>query len=128
MSRAPLLLLLAALPLACGDGSKAEDPCVARCVEARQMEARSIDEIRAECAKGCRSGAVRGIKRPKVDLRGETLTHRNGLRVQAQLDRRLLVLHLLLAAWSLRASLSQKTRSPRRRRGCLTCRRVTSNW
>ena len=45
-----------------------------------------------------RTGVERGIKRLKVDLRGETLTHRNGLRVQAHLDRRLLALHLLLAA------------------------------
>jgi hypothetical protein len=39
----------------------------------------------------------RAIKRLKIDLKGEHLTHRDALRVQAHLDRRLLTLHLLLA-------------------------------
>jgi hypothetical protein len=45
-----------------------------------------------------RTGVERAIKRLKVDLNGDHLTHRDGLRVQAHLDRRLLTLHLLLAA------------------------------
>lgn len=45
-----------------------------------------------------RTGVERAIKRVKVDLAAEHLTVRDGLRVQAHLDRRLLVLHLLLAA------------------------------
>ena len=45
-----------------------------------------------------RTGIERGIKRLKVDLGGEHLTHRNAIRAQAHLDRRLLALHLLLAA------------------------------
>lgn len=45
-----------------------------------------------------RTGVERAIKRVKVDLRGEHLTRRDVHRVQAHLDRRLLVLHLLLAA------------------------------
>lgn len=44
-----------------------------------------------------RTGVERAIKRLKVDLNGEHLTHRDGLRVQAHLDRKLLTLHLLLA-------------------------------
>ena len=40
----------------------------------------------------------RGIKRLKVDLGGEHLSHRNAVRAQAHLDCRLLSLHLLLAA------------------------------
>ena len=43
-----------------------------------------------------RTGVERAIKRLKVDLRGEHLTHRDGQRVQAHLDRKLLTLHLLL--------------------------------
>ena len=43
-----------------------------------------------------RTGVERAIKRLKVDLGAEHLTHRDSLRVQAHLDRRLLVLHLLL--------------------------------
>ena len=43
-----------------------------------------------------RTGVERAIKRLKVDLRGEHLTHRDALRVQAHLDRKLLTLHLLL--------------------------------
>ena len=46
---------------------------------------------------GKRTGVERAIKRLKVDLRGDSLTHRDALRVQAHLDRKLLVLHLLLA-------------------------------
>ena len=45
-----------------------------------------------------RPGVERAIKRLKVDLLGANLTHRNALRVQAHLDRKLLILHLLLAA------------------------------
>lgn len=45
-----------------------------------------------------RTGVERAIKRIKVDLAAEDVTVRDGLRVQAHLDRRLLVLHLLLAA------------------------------
>ncbi len=45
-----------------------------------------------------RPGVERAIKRLKVDLLGAQLTHRNALRVQAHLDRKLLILHLLLAA------------------------------
>ena len=44
-----------------------------------------------------RTGVERAIKRLKVDLRGEHLTHRDALRVQAHLDRKLLTLHLLLS-------------------------------
>jgi len=44
-----------------------------------------------------RTGVERAIKRLKVDLKGEHLTHRNAIRVQAHLDRKLLTLHLLLA-------------------------------
>jgi len=50
---------------------------------------------RARYAK--RTGVERAIKRLKVDLNGEHLTHRNVHRVQAHIDRRLLTLHLLLA-------------------------------
>ncbi len=45
-----------------------------------------------------RTGVERAIKRLKVDFNGEQLTHRDALRVQAHLDRKLLILHLLLAA------------------------------
>ena len=45
-----------------------------------------------------RPGVERAIKRLKVDLLGANLTHRSALRVQAHLDRKLLILHLLLAA------------------------------
>jgi hypothetical protein len=44
-----------------------------------------------------RTGVERAIKRLKVDLDGAHLTHRDALRVQASLDRKLLTLHLLLA-------------------------------
>jgi hypothetical protein len=44
-----------------------------------------------------RTGVERAIKRLKVDLRGEHLTHRGVHRVQAHLDRKLLTLHILLA-------------------------------
>jgi hypothetical protein len=44
-----------------------------------------------------RTGVERAIKRLKVDLCGEHLTHRDVHRVQAHLDRKLLTLHLLLA-------------------------------
>ena len=44
-----------------------------------------------------RTGVERSIKRLKVDLKGEHLTHRDAHRVQAHLDRKLLILHLLLA-------------------------------
>jgi hypothetical protein len=44
-----------------------------------------------------RTGVERANKRLKVDLGGEHLTHRDALRVQAHLDRKLLTLHLLLA-------------------------------
>jgi hypothetical protein len=44
-----------------------------------------------------RTGVERAIKRLKVDLRAEHLTHRDAHRVQAHFDRKLLVLHLLLA-------------------------------
>lgn len=44
-----------------------------------------------------RTAIERAIKRLKIDLRGEHLTHRDALRVQAHLERRLLTLHLLLA-------------------------------
>lgn len=45
-----------------------------------------------------RTGVERAIKRLKVDLGGERLTHRDAHRVQAHFDRKLLTLHLLLAA------------------------------
>lgn len=45
-----------------------------------------------------RTGVERAIKRLKVDLCAEHLTHRDGLRVQAHLDRKLFTLHLLLKA------------------------------
>ena len=44
-----------------------------------------------------RTGIERAIKRLKVDLGGEDLTHRDALRVQAHFDKRLLLLHVLLA-------------------------------
>lgn len=44
-----------------------------------------------------RTGIERAIKRLKIDLRGAHLTHRDALRVQAHLDRKLLALHILLA-------------------------------
>ena len=44
-----------------------------------------------------RTGVERAIKRIKVDLKGDQLTHRDAPRVQAHLDRKLLTLHLLLA-------------------------------
>jgi hypothetical protein len=44
-----------------------------------------------------RTGVQRAIKRLKVDLNGEHLTHRDAHRVQAHLDRKLLTLHLLLS-------------------------------
>jgi len=44
-----------------------------------------------------RTGVERAIKRLKVDLGAENLTHRDAHRVQAHFDRRLLTLHLLLA-------------------------------
>lgn len=47
-----------------------------------------------------RTGIERAIKRIKVDLKGEVLTHRDAQRVQAHLDRKLLTLHLLLAVRS----------------------------
>jgi hypothetical protein len=47
---------------------------------------------------GKRTGIERAIKRLKVDLNGECLTHRDAHRVQAHLDRKLLTFHLLLAA------------------------------
>jgi len=43
-----------------------------------------------------RTGIERAIKRVKVDLKGEELTHRDAIRVQAHFDKRLLALHLLL--------------------------------
>jgi hypothetical protein len=43
-----------------------------------------------------RTGVERAIKRLKVDLNAEQLTHRDVHRVQAHLDRKLLTLHLLL--------------------------------
>ncbi len=43
-----------------------------------------------------RTGVERAIKRLKVDLNAEHLTHRDALRVQAHVDRKLLTLHLLL--------------------------------
>lgn len=45
-----------------------------------------------------RTGIERAIKRLKTDLLGEQLGHRDGPRVQAHLDRKLLTFHLLLAA------------------------------
>ena len=45
---------------------------------------------------GQRTAVERAIKRLKVDLGAEYLTHRDGQRVQAHLDRKLLTLHLLL--------------------------------
>jgi hypothetical protein len=45
-----------------------------------------------------RPGVERAIKRIKVDLNGEHLSHRDVHRVQAHLDRKLLTLHILLAA------------------------------
>lgn len=44
-----------------------------------------------------RTGVERAIKRLKVDLGAEHLTHRDAHRVQAHFDRKLLTLHLLLA-------------------------------
>jgi hypothetical protein len=44
-----------------------------------------------------RTGVERAIKRLKIDLCAESLTHRDALRVQAHLDRKLLALHLLVA-------------------------------
>jgi len=47
---------------------------------------------------GKRTGVERAIKLLKVDFAGEKLTHRDALRVQAHIDKRLLAIHLLLAA------------------------------
>lgn len=44
-----------------------------------------------------RTGVERAIKRLKIDLGGEHLTRRGAVRVQAHIDRRMLVIHLLLA-------------------------------
>ncbi len=44
-----------------------------------------------------RTAVERSIKRLKIDLKGEHLSHRDALRVQAHLDRRLLTLHSLLS-------------------------------
>ena len=49
---------------------------------------------------GRRTAIERAIKRLKIDLKGEHLTHRDAFRFQAHLDRRLITLHLLLAATS----------------------------
>jgi hypothetical protein len=43
-----------------------------------------------------RTGVERAIKRLKVDLNAQKLTHRDGPRVQAHLDRALLSLHILI--------------------------------
>jgi hypothetical protein len=43
-----------------------------------------------------RPGVERAIKRIKVDLKAEIISHRDARRVQADLDRKLLTLHLLL--------------------------------
>ena len=43
-----------------------------------------------------RTGVERAIKRIKVDLKAKILSHRDAHRVQADLDRKLLILHLLL--------------------------------
>ncbi len=51
-----------------------------------------------------RTGVERAIKRLKVDLEGENLTARDTHRVQAHLDRRLLIMHLLLSAEAQEAS------------------------
>lgn len=44
-----------------------------------------------------RTGVERAIKRMKVDLRAQNLSHRDAARVQAHMDRRLLIIHVLLA-------------------------------
>ncbi len=56
-----------------------------------------------------RTGVERAIKRLKVDLRGEYLTARDSHRVQAHLDRRLLILHLLLSAEAQEANVAHAT-------------------
>jgi len=43
-----------------------------------------------------RPGVERAIKRLKIDLKAEIISHRDARRVQAELDRKLLTLHLLL--------------------------------
>jgi hypothetical protein len=53
-----------------------------------------------------RTGVERAIKRLKVDLSGENLTARDSHRVQAHLDRRLLILHLLLSAEAQEANIA----------------------
>lgn len=53
--------------------------------------------VRERARYSKRTGVERAIKRLKIDLLGEHLTHRDALRVQAHLDRRLLTLHVLLA-------------------------------
>ena len=53
--------------------------------------------VRNRARYGMRTGVERAIKRLKIDLNGEHLTHRDVHRVQAHLDRKLLTLHLLLA-------------------------------
>jgi hypothetical protein len=45
-----------------------------------------------------RTGVERAIKRLKIDLGAEHLAHRGATRVQAHVDRRMLLLHILLAA------------------------------
>ena len=54
--------------------------------------------VREKARYDRRPGVERAIKRLKVDLHAAHLTHRSALRVQAHLDRKLLILHLLLAA------------------------------
>lgn len=54
--------------------------------------------VREKARYDRRPGVERAIKRLKVDLHGAHLTHRSALRVQAHLDRKLLILHLLLAS------------------------------
>jgi hypothetical protein len=53
--------------------------------------------IRHQARYRRRSGVERAIKRLKVDLGAQILNHRDGHRVQAHFDRRLLTLHMLLA-------------------------------
>lgn len=47
-----------------------------------------------------RTGVERAIKRLKVDLNAQVLTHRDGPRVQAHFERKLLILHILLKGTS----------------------------
>jgi hypothetical protein len=87
----------------CGSCSQPCACCQRRYIRVQRTDLPQIDWehpqhlARNRALYGQRTGIERAIKRLKVDLCGEHLTHRDALRVQAHLDRKLLALHLLLA-------------------------------